>query len=81
MSHPRCIWLRRNTGLFGLYGDTKWRYKVVQYMPQPLKHPKTHVYYYRKVVYRNAAHMISLEHPKEFVREVTAFAQTASDSR
>jgi len=23
---------------------------VVQYMPQPLKHPKTHVYYYRKVV-------------------------------
>jgi pimeloyl-ACP methyl ester carboxylesterase len=41
----------------------------------------THAPRARKVVYRNTAHMISLEHPKEFVQEVTAFAQTASDSR
>jgi len=40
----------------------------------------THAPRARKVVYHNTAHMVSLEHPKEFVQEVTAFAQTASDS-
>jgi 3-oxoadipate enol-lactonase len=30
----------------------------------------------RRIVYRNTAHMISLERPKEFIREVMAFAES-----
>jgi len=29
----------------------------------------------RKIVYKNTAHMISMERPREFIREVTAFAE------
>ncbi len=35
----------------------------------------------RKIVYRNTAHMISLERPKEFIREVSAFAQSANTKK
>lgn len=35
----------------------------------------------RKIVYRNTAHMISLEHPKEFVHEVSAFAQSIDKTK
>ena len=41
----------------------------------------THAPRARKIAYRNTAHMVSLEHPKEFVEEVTAFVKTASGSR
>jgi pimeloyl-ACP methyl ester carboxylesterase len=35
----------------------------------------------RKIVYRNTAHMISLEHPKEFIHEVSAFAQSVNTKK
>jgi 3-oxoadipate enol-lactonase len=38
----------------------------------------THAHHARKILYRNTAHMISLEHPQEFIREVTAFARASS---
>jgi 3-oxoadipate enol-lactonase len=35
----------------------------------------------RRITYRNTAHMISLERPREFVREVTAFAESIAKQK
>ena len=35
----------------------------------------------RKIEYKNTAHMISLEHPKEFVREVRAFVESVNKGK
>jgi 3-oxoadipate enol-lactonase len=37
-----------------------------------------HAPHARKRIFRNTAHMISLEHPREFIREVTAFVRAAN---